>query len=271
MSSDVLRPDPPALGVERRGPALVLTMRRPAHRNALDADLVGLLGHAMTEAASDPTVRAVILTGGDGTFCPGLDLAELRDELLGRPLGTDERRVWELGRAGDQLLDRVYRCPLPTIAAVDGVAAGIGAGLASVCDLAVLSWDARIGYPEVRNGVQLTQIVVHLVRLVGERTARRLLLGGEMLTAGRALELGLVTDVVDGGSLGAALAWADRIAANSPDALAATRRALAAVGPTPGLLESADLAPWLTAESAAGVEAFFAKEDPPWSSIRREA
>ena len=114
--------------------------------------------------------------------------------------------------------------------------------------------------------MQLSQIVIHLVRLVGERVARRLLLGGEMLTAQQALAVGLVTEVVDGDPLGAALAWAQRLAANSPDALAATKRALAASEWPGALLDDPDLAPLITPNAVAGLEAFFAKTDPPWVS-----
>lgn len=242
----------------------MLSLNRPERRNALGAALVADLDDAVRRADADPAVRAIVLASTGGTFCPGLDLHELRDELASAPLGEGEERVWELGRAGDALLDTIYRCTTPTVAAVAGAAAGNGAGLLSVCDVVVCGRSARIGYPEVRSGVQLTGIVVHLVRLVGERLARRLLLGGEMLSADQALAVGLVTEVVDGDPLGAALAWGQRIAANSPQALAATKRALWAVSPPSGLLDDDGLAPRLTADAVAGLAAFFDRTDPPW-------
>lgn len=244
----------------------VLTLNRPERRNALDAPLVADLVGEVVAADADPEVRAVVLAARGETFCPGLDLAALRDEVERSPLAAGERRVWELGRAGEELLDVVYRCTTPTVAAVDGAAAGNGAGLVSVCDIVVMGPSGRVGYPEVRTGVQLTQIVVHLVRLVGERVARRLLLGGEMLSAEQALGVGLVTEVVEGDPLGAALSWAQRLAANSPGALRATKAALAASASPGALLDDPDLAPYLTPEAVAGMEAFFAKTDPPWIS-----
>ena len=245
----------------------MLSLNRPERRNALGAALVADLGDAVRRADADPSVRVLVLTATGDTFCPGLDLHELRDELASAPLGEGEERIWALGAAGDELLDTIYRCATPTVAAVAGAAAGNGAGLLSVCDIVVCSRSARVGYPEVRTGVQLTQIVLHVVRLVGERRARRLLLGGEMLSADQALAAGLVTEVVDGDPLGAALAWAQRIAANSPRALAATKRALWAVGPTESLLTDDDLAPRLTADAVAGLAAFFERTDPPWLRV----
>ena len=242
-------------------------MNRPARRNALDAALVADLGDAVRRADADPSVRVLVLTATGDTFCPGLDLHELRDELVSSPLGEGEERIWALGAAGDGLLAAMYRTTTPTVAAVRGAAAGAGAGLLSVCDIVVCGRGARVGYPEVRTGVQLTQIVVHLVRIVGERRARRLLLGGEMLPADQALAAGLVTEVVDGDPLGAALAWAQRIAANSPQALAATKRALWAMEPPPSLLADGDHAPRLTSDAVAGLAAFFDRTDPPWNRV----
>ena len=255
---------PVPLTVTRRGVAAVLTLHRPQRRNALGAALTADLIDAVQRVDADPSVRAVVFAADGPAFCPGLDLHELRAELEDRPLGEGEERIWELGRAGERLLDTIFRCATPTIAAVDGAAAGNGAGLLSVCDLVIVSRRSRIGYPEVHNGVQLAQIVVHLVRLVGERTARRLLLGGEMLSADQARALGLVTEVVEGDPLGAALAWAQRLATNSPRALAATKAALRAIGPPEALLVDDALAPRLTADAVAGLAAFFDRTDPPW-------
>lgn len=263
-TEDAVVTSPEHLLVERRGTAVVLTLNRPDRRNALGAALVADLAEAVVAADADAEVRAIVIAATGETFCPGLDLHELRDELAATPLGEGEERVWGLGLAGDALLDTVYRCSTPTIAAVRGAAAGNGAGLLSVCDIVVCGRAARVGYPEVRSGVQLTQIVLHLVRLVGERLARRLLLGGEMLSADQALAVGLVTEVVDGDPLGGALAWAQRISANSPQALAATKRALHAATDPGALLADPGLAPHLTADAVAGLSAFFDRTDPPW-------
>ena len=92
----------------------------------------------------------------------------------------------------------MYNCGKPTIAAVNGVAAGNGARLVSVCDIALMASEARIGYPEMRLGIQAAMVVLHLMRLVGERVSRYLLLTGELIDAQTAQQIGLVNRVVPG-------------------------------------------------------------------------
>src|SRR5262245_27194229 len=134
----------------RPGGVAVVTLNRPDRRNALSRGLIAAIGHAFDRAVSDAGVRAVILTGAGPTFCAGMDLAELQESL---GAGRDEAPVWDDALHLAQVYDRIYNLPRPTIAAVNGAAVAGGAGLVSVCDLAVSVPEAKFGYPEVRRGL----------------------------------------------------------------------------------------------------------------------
>jgi methylglutaconyl-CoA hydratase len=248
-------------------PAAVITLNHPAARNALSAEMISALGGAVSRAESDPNVRAIIITGADPAFCGGMDLHELRT-LLDPARAASSPPVWETARMGEELLDRIYQLSKPTIAALNGDAAGGGAGLASVCDLAVAAADARIGYPEMKLGIQSAAVVVHLMRLVGEREARYLILTGELVGAERARQMGIINEVVPRGELRAtALKWARQIALNAPEAESISKTLLrrfsaeSAAMATPEYLAL----PYLTDECRAGLEAFFARRPVPWA------
>jgi methylglutaconyl-CoA hydratase len=146
-----------------------------------------------------------------------------------------------------------------------------GAGLVSVCDLALAVPGAKFGYPEVRRGLVAAMVMPHLMRHVGERTARYLLLTGEMIEAEEACRVGFVNAVVPGEQLAdRALAWARSLAEGGPQALARTKDLLQRFSHQGVSLEEsakASAAPRLTEECRQGLEAFFAKRPVPWSSV----
>ena len=128
-----------------------------------------------------------------------------------------------------QLFDLIYAFPKPTIAAVNGPAVAGGAGLTTVCDLAVASPGAKFGYPEVRRGLVAAMVMPHLLRHVGERMARYLFLTGEMIDASAALQAGLIDAVAPQEELVAtALRWAEAVAAGGPLAIEKTKELLQA-------------------------------------------
>jgi len=153
----------------------ILTLNRADKRNALSRALIDAIGASFTRTATDAAVRSVILTGAGSVFCAGMDLAELQ-ESLGK--GAQESPVWDDALRLARVYDLIYRLPKPTIAAVNGAAVAGGAGLVSVCDLALAVPEAKFGYPEVRRGLVAAMVMPHLLRLVGERMARYLLLTG---------------------------------------------------------------------------------------------
>jgi enoyl-CoA hydratase/carnithine racemase len=172
---------------------------------------------------ADAAVRAIIITGTGPAFCAGMDLTEARASLArgtSAATGTD----WPEARHGEEVRDQVYNCGKPTIAAVNGVAVGNGARLVSVCDIALMASEARIGYPEMRLGIQAAMVVLHLMRLVGERVSRYLLLTGELIDAQTAQQIGLVNRVVPGNQLlEAAVDCAIKIGLNARQAEAKTK------------------------------------------------
>src|SRR5437879_442426 len=169
-------------------PAVLITLNRPDKRNALSRALIQSLKDAFLRARDDSAARCVILTGAGPAFCAGMDLSELA-ETLHQPA---EAAVWEDAQRLAGLYDLIYTFPKPTIAAVNGAAVAGGAGLVTVCDLAVAVPEARFGYPEVRRGLVAAMVMPHLLRHVGERTARHLLLTGDLIDTAEACRTGLI-------------------------------------------------------------------------------
>src|SRR5947209_8829435 len=214
----------PLVEYELAAPAAVLTLNRADKRNALSRALIDGIRDAFERARSDAAARCVILTGAGSVFCSGMDLAEL-SESLDQP--KEKTPVWDDALRLARVYDLIYTLPKPTIAAVNGAAVAGGAGLVTVCDLAVAVPEARFGYPEVRRGLVAAMVMPHLLRHVGERLARYLLLTGEMIDAADAARVGLINEVVAGGQLlDRAMTWSKSLAEGGPNALARTKQLL---------------------------------------------
>jgi methylglutaconyl-CoA hydratase len=254
----------PLVRYEIRPPAAVLTLTRADKRNALSRALIADLDAAVQQAAADPAARCIILTGDGPAFCAGMDLDELRSTLT-----ADADVIWADAQRLAELFDRIYSLPKPTIAAVNGPAVAGGAGLVTVCDLAVSVPAAKFGYPEVRRGLVAAMVLPHLLRHVGERAARYLLLTGELIDAADAARVGLINQVVDAPRLmDTALAWARSCAEGGPQALAATKDLLKRFSTQALSVEEAakaSAAPRLGDECRAGLAAFFDKRPLPWA------
>ncbi len=251
-----------------RPPAAVITLNRADKRNALCRPLIAALYQAIERARDDKHARCVILTGAGPVFCAGMDLAELSESLQITTSDPGQSAIWEDAQRLSRLYELIYTLPKPTIAAVQGAAVAGGAGFVTVCDLALASPEARFGYPEVRRGLVAAMVMPHLLRHVGERTARYLLLTGELIDAAEAVRVGLINAVVSAGSLlDTAQAWARSLAEGGPQALARTKALLQqfsrqALSVEETARESA--APRLTEECKQGLRAFFAKQPAPW-------
>ena len=208
--------------VRREGGVLTLALNRPDKRNALSAELIARLAEALAAADLDPDVRVVVLRGEGRDFCAGADLAELLASA-GRDVGENEADALRLG----ELFLRIRRLPQPVVAAVHGNALAGGCGLATACDLVVAAPSARFGYPEIQRGFVPAMVLAVLRRLVGERAAFDLVATGRILTAGEALQLGLVSRVAPDADLDRALAAVvEPLAAGSATALALTKKLL---------------------------------------------
>ena len=203
---------------EARYPAAIITLNSPDTRNALSIPMLEAIATAFEKAENDAGVRAIIFTGAGSAFCAGMDLKELRAALDSLKFDKDGA-VWESALRGEELIDRVFKSLKPTIAAVNGAATAGGAGLLSACDMVVAVQEARIGYPEMKVGIQAGMVLLHLMRLVGERQARYPILTGDLIPAAQAKEIGLINEVVAREELiPTALRWVNSIALNGPKA-----------------------------------------------------
>lgn len=254
----------PLVRSERHGPVLLLQLDRPDARNALSRELVEQLADELTRSASDPTVRVVVITGSDTTFCAGADISEI--PRMRGALPSDELPF-------DRLFETVAALPQPSIAAVRGAALGGGCELAQACDLAIAGTGARFGVPEVRLGVIPgaggTQ---RLVRAVGKAKAMQMLLTGATMDAAWAERAGLVAEVVeDERVLDRALDLAAEIAANSPEAVRLAADA-ARTAPEAGLRQGLAherrnfLLALATPNAAEGVAAFIERRAPQFAN-----
>lgn len=170
---------------------LTLTLNRPEKRNALSASLIADLTSAIAEADLDAAVRVVCVRGAGKDFCAGADLAELL--ASGEcSLEENEADAMRLGR----LFLALRALPKPVVAVVQGRALAGGAGLATACDIVLAADSASVGYPEIRRGFVPAMVMTMLRRLVGERIAFDLIATGRVLSASEALELGLISRVV---------------------------------------------------------------------------
>jgi methylglutaconyl-CoA hydratase len=250
-----------------RGPVTVLTLNRPERRNALSHALVAALGDVLGKIGVETGVRAVVITGAGSTFCAGMDLKEVA-ELLALPQNEASQRAVADMQAFADLIDQVHKFPRPVIAAVQGNALAGGAGLALACDLVVMADTALLGYPEVKRGLVPTIVMHDLVRQVGDRRARRLLLTGEAVDSASALQWGMVNAVTPPDEcLERAVELAGRFAACAPQALATTKHQLdEASGRARNLRGAAAVsaAQRETDEAREGIGAFLEKRPPRW-------
>lgn len=208
---------------ERHGRVAVITLNRPERLNTISGTMLDELSVALVAADRDPAVRAVVLTGAGRGFCAGLDLG---DQSSGSGLDIGARAGELALRDAPPIV--LHGVDVPTIAALNGGAAGYGMDLALGCDIRIASERAKLAPAFTMRGVLPESGGTWLLpRLVGYSLAAEIFFTGETLEAGRLLELGLVSRVVPADDLmPAALELAERIAANAPLAVRAAKRML---------------------------------------------
>jgi enoyl-CoA hydratase/carnithine racemase len=240
------------------GGILAIVLNRPDKKNALTAAMYASLADALTAADRNPDIRVVTITGTGDSFTSGNDVADFvrQDASIG----------------GDQPVARFLRAvssiETPLIAAVNGVAVGVGVTMLLHCDLAYAATSATFQLPFVNLGlVPEAASTLLLPQMAGHHRAAELLLLGERFDAGRALALGLVNAVVPDGELAALVAArAAALAAKPPGAVRATKalmkRAAESV-PARMAAESADFARLLQSpEAQAIMQAFLSRRKP---------
>jgi enoyl-CoA hydratase/carnithine racemase len=215
----------PDLLVDRHGRTALLTLNRPDRLNAISGPMLRDLSRALLEADRDPDVRCIVLTGAGRGFCAGLDL---RDEAGGGGLSGSGGTGGLPGELDVREAPPVvlHGVDTPTVCALNGGAAGYGMDLALGCDIRVAAESSKLAPAFVKRGVLPESGGTWLLpRLVGYAKAAEIAFTGETLPAKECLELGLVNRVVPDASLmDEALGLAERIAANAPLAVRATKR-----------------------------------------------
>lgn len=251
---------------ERRGAVALITLNRPDSLNALTSE-VGRDFQAAAAEAREGGARAVVVTGAGRAFCAGGDLREMQ-KIAARE-GKVEAFFDEPLRLLNDCILLIRRAPLPFIAAVNGAASGGGCNLALACDLVVAGESARFNQAFIKIGlVPDCGGTFILPRLVGWKRAAELMMTGDVITAGRALELGMINAVVpDDELLARALAMAERLAAAPTVALGRIKELLeaSATNTYEGQLElerKAQIKTGLTKDFSEGVAAFIEKRPP---------
>jgi enoyl-CoA hydratase/carnithine racemase len=260
----VTDPEPePELVVERRGAIAILRLNRPEARNALSGGLIVGLGTAVLEAEADPDVRAVVLTGtGERAFCAGMDLRAMAEGDALPGTGADA------GTAGFHRLIR-GEVAVPVVGAANGSAVAGGLELLLGCDLIVAARGARFGLPEVKRGLFAAGGGTWIGTRVPLAIALELALTGDLIDAERAQQMGLVNAVVEPTDvLARAVELAERIAANGPLGLAATKELVRLSVTDPGAVP-ARLAEWQakvfsSQDAIEGAQAYLEKRPAVW-------
>ncbi|MFI9720467.1 enoyl-CoA hydratase/isomerase family protein [Streptomyces sp. NPDC052396] len=244
-----------------------ITLNRPQTLNAITPDQREWLISRFFRDSSDPAVRAVVITGSGKGFCSGADLRTAAGPAGAARVPGDVARTLRLG--AQRLIGAVLDCEKPVIAAVNGVAAGLGAHLALACDLVLAAERATFIEVFVRRGLVPDGGGAYLLaRLVGPQRAKELMFFGDPLTATEAHRLGVVNRVVPDGELTAtARRWAERLAASPTRALALAKQLVNSAGESDRAAAFAAEAAaqeinMNTADAAEGIAAFLEHRPP---------
>src|SRR5882672_5576508 len=202
------------LTIERDGRVLILTLNRPDKLNALTPELHRLLHASVIDAAHDSNVGAVVLTGAGRAFCSGGDMGGRKDSAAAAP--TLEQRADELRHHGEAAR-LLHEMPKPTLAMINGAAAGAGLALALACDLRIAADQAVLttSYVKVALSGDLGSSYF-LTQLVGSARARQLMLLSEKIDAAEAHRIGLINRIAEAGMLRAATMQVARQLAQGP-------------------------------------------------------
>jgi enoyl-CoA hydratase/carnithine racemase len=240
-----------------------LTLNRPAQRNALSVELMSALQSEIDAIAAEKSIKVVVIAGAGPAFCAGHDLRELR--------ANPGRQGYEaVFQQCSRLMLSLVKLPKPVIAAVHGVATAAGCQLVATCDLAVASEEARFATPGVNIGLFCSTPMVALTRAVGRKPAMEMLLTGDLISAERTRELGLVNRVVPASKLEAEVtALAQQIVAKSALTLkigkeAFYRQAELSLADAYAYASEVMTRNMLARDAEEGIDAFLEKRPPHW-------
>ena len=263
--SDILLSDLDGEGILR------LTLNDTARRNALSESMLGALGEAFVKTGSNPAVRVVILAANGPAFCAGHDLKEM---TAGRA-NPDRGRAYftKVMAMCSGVMQAIVNCPKPVIAEVTGIATAAGCQLVASCDLAIVADTAQFSTPGVHIGLFCSTPMVALSRNVANKFAMEMLLTGDLTTAARAAEIGLINRAVAAEALrDATMLMARKIAFKSSMTLATGKSAYYAQRE----MELSDAYVYasgvmvenmLTSDAEEGIGAFIQKRAPKWQDM----
>lgn len=243
-------------------PVAILTLNRPERRNALSRQLMQELHAALLEVAADDAIHVLMIRGAGGNFCAGADLNEVMNKSV-----MEYRQHFSIL---PEIFRAIARLGKPVIAAVEGYALAGGCGLATVCDVTMASDDATFGTTEVKIGLFPMVISAPISRLIGRKKAFELFFTGEMFTAKKAEELGLVNHAVPKDRFEEeVMGLANKMAALSPTILRLGKDALYAQSEMEyfnamDYLKEMVAVVSVTEDSKEGIDAFLNKRKPQW-------
>jgi enoyl-CoA hydratase/carnithine racemase len=250
--------------LDRRHDVLWVWIDREARRNALNPNVLAGLETAVRTAQADSTIRALVLTGvGEKAFCAGADLTGGAGAFSAAP----DEPTTDFGRLARQ----VRMLGVPLIARVNGACVAGGFALLGLCDLVIAADHARFGLPEVKVGVFPMQVLVFLRSTMHARHINELCLTGELITAARAAEMGVVNQVVPMAELdGAVDALIAKLRAASPAAVRRGKQAIQAMeamsfGEALPFAEAQIALASRTGDAEEGLAAFNGKRKPRWA------
>jgi methylglutaconyl-CoA hydratase len=251
----------PNVLVEEKDRTTIVTLNRPERRNALTIELMSELADALDKTSADPQKRVLVLRGAGQAFCAGLDLQET----------TVVEKAHRSAEMVAKTLLVISQTRLITIAQVHGAAVAGGAGLMSACDFVVAAQRTKIGYPETKRGLVAGLVMTFLRRQLRERDLRELLFTGDLISAERAHEIGLVNRVVSPNELeNETQKIVAAVLQNAPAALASTKRLIEELWSSSVKedLETAlrhHMEARESAEAKEGIAAFLEKRPPNWT------
>lgn len=246
--------------VERKGRRADVVIDRREARNALTWPMYDMLDGALTDLASDNLTSIIILRGTGHTFSAGTDIAQFQEFRTAQDGIAYERRI-------ERVIERLARIPVPTVAVIEGIAAGAGLLLCAACDLRVCTPDARFGAPIARtlgNALSITSLR-RVIALIGAARTKSLLLTASLMDATEAHASGFVSAIVTPRDLDAHVdTLGERLLAHAPITMHVTKEAIDRI--LEGRADDEDLLARVYGSSdfAEGVRAFQAKRPPKW-------
>lgn len=254
----------PEIRDDLRDGILWITFHRPQARNALTFAMYERLADLCSKMPTDGSVRAVVISGAGGkAFAAGTDMTQFRAFETPQDALDYEGRI-------DAVLDAVERCPVPTIAAINGACTGGGGSIAAACDIRIASASLKFGFPIARTlgNCLAAGNLARLSELIGAGRVRELIFTARLIEGDEALRVGLVSEVLpdETALMARATELAERIGSMAPLTLRATKEAMRRNRVAMGV-EDSDLivSCYMSDDFRVGMEAFLGKKKPVWT------